>query len=104
LLLVVSLLGCSRKAAPSSVRITNTTQTNVLTLLSPHQNVSGLTLHIHGHIDGTGYVSAANWPTQALTGAVDWRIYHDWFQTNCVIHYQPAEVRNESLIVDYEFH
>jgi hypothetical protein len=84
--------------------IADATQTNALTLLAAHRDVSGLTLHVHGHLDGTGYVCAGNWPTQALTGAVDWRIYHDWFQTSCVVHYHPAGVRAGSLTVDYEFH
>jgi len=31
-----------------------------------------------GHLDGT-VMCMENWPTQALSGTVDWGIYHDFF-------------------------
>ena len=79
------------------------TATNSFTLVSHRGSVSGISLHIQGQLDGTGYVYAANWPTQALSGAVDWKIYHDWFETNCIIYYYPVGVHTGALSIQYEF-
>jgi hypothetical protein len=99
------VIGCDRNPGPTNLAISDATQTNALCLVSPHRGgfVSGLTLHIQGHLDGTGYVYAANWPTQALSGAIDWRMYEDYFQNSCVVHYHPVGVRTGSLSILYEF-
>jgi hypothetical protein len=99
----VVLLGCGGRG-PSVVSIPDVAVTNSFALAAHHTSVSGLTLGIQGHLDGTGYVYAANWPTQVLSGAVHWKVYHDWFETNCVIHYHPVGVRSGSLTIQYEFH
>jgi hypothetical protein len=105
-LAIVPLLGCGRSTAPSILAISDVTQTNTMNLVSAQRGgfVSGLTLRIQGHLDGTGYVFAANWPTQALSGAVNSVVYEDYFQTSCTLHYHPVGVRAGSLNIQYEFH
>ncbi len=98
--------GCSRT---SSVRIPDVTKSNALNLVSGYSGMggdlpSGITLHVHGHIDGSASFFARGWETTKLSGTVEWRIYHDWFQTNCVVHYVPESVRSGELTVDYTFH
>ena len=105
----VVLIGCGRGSRSGSVPIADVTKTNALNLVSDYSGVagdvpSGITLHVHGRLDGTAYVFAGNWETTKLSGTVEWRIYHDWFQTNCVLHYVPESVRSGELTVDYTIH
>jgi hypothetical protein len=97
--------GCDRQH-PHTVLIDDPARTNQFTVVSESttHRISGLTLHFQGQIDGTAYVWAANWSTQALSGNVDWSIYHDWFENDCTIHYQPSGVHTGSLKFQYEFH
>ena len=104
IMLVVLLVGCSKSCPPLVAIVSDATQTNALRLTCSRQNVSGLTLHVRGYLDGTGHVFAGNWETQALSGTVDWKIYHDWFQPSCTLHYHPVNVRRGSLSIEYEFH
>jgi hypothetical protein len=103
--MVIALSGCHREGI-RIVTVDDPAQTNEFRITStPSRHcVSGLTLHFQGQIDGTAYVWAANWPTQTLNGNVDWLIYHDWFETNCTIYYQPSGVHTGSLKFQYEFH
>ena len=98
---LVTLLGCKGRG---TIAVSDVTATNTFTLTSRGGSISGLTLHVRGHLDGTGYIYAGNWDTQALSGAVDWTIYHDWFETNCVLHYDPLGVHTGTLTIQYEFH
>jgi hypothetical protein len=100
------VLGCSQSPSTTTISIPDATQTNALTLVSPQRRdfVSGLTLHVQGYLDGTGYVYAVDWPTQSLSGAIDWKIYHDYFQTSCTVYYHPVAVQGGRLSVRYEFH
>ena len=99
--LLVILLGCSDRGA---VVVSDVAATNDFTLKSRGRLISGLALHVRGQLDGTGYIYAANWETQALSGTIDWKIYHDWFEKNCTLHYRPEGVRTGSVTIEYEFH
>ena len=98
---LVTLLGCSKSG---TVAVSDVTTTNSFTLVSHSDSVSGLTLHLRGQLDGTGYIYAGNWDTQALSGTIDRTIYHDWFETNCVLHYYSVGVYTGALSIHYEFH
>ena len=103
---VVALVGCKRGSRSGSVSIADVTKTNVLSLVSDYSGVagdvpSGITLHFSGRLVGTAYVYAGNWETTRLSGTVEWGIYHDWFQTNCALHYVPESVQSGQLTVDY---
>ena len=110
LLIVLPLVGSgcggSRRG---SVRITDVTKTNSIPLTSGWSGIggnlpSGITLHLRGRIDGSARVWAGNWETTRLSGTVAWRVYHDWYETNCVLHYLPESVKSGELTVDYRFH
>jgi hypothetical protein len=101
---VFGVPGCTPKR--SVYRIRDVTATNVLDLPSRSFKSlpSGVSLHITGRLNGTAVVYAAGWQPVELSGAVDQRIYHDWFQTNCLLHYNPLSVRSGELTVEYVFH
>jgi hypothetical protein len=64
----------------------------------PHiTSISGVTLRVRGHIDGTATVQAENWTPQQISGDVDWSVYHDYFSSSIVIDYSPTNVTAGSL-------
>ena len=97
---IVSACGRSSEIAD----VPDVTRPTVLVLNSRSANVSGITLHIHGQIDGDAVFSTSGWETQRLSGKVDYKIYHDWFQPKCNLHYQPQKVTSGVLTVEYKFH
>jgi hypothetical protein len=104
----VALVGCGGSRS-GSVRIADVTKSNSINLTSGYSGVgsdlpSGITLHVHGQIDGSAYIHADNWEPTKLNGTVEWRIYHDWFKSNCVLHYKPDSVRSGELTVNYTIH
>lgn len=100
-------VGCSKRSG--TVRVADATQSNVFTLMSGYSGIrgqlpSGITLHVHGQLAGTGYVFGVYSLTQGFNGAVDWRIYQDFFETSCTIRYVPVRVTSGRLNIDYQFH
>lgn len=69
--------GCGQTMQKSNVVDVSKAQTLVLT--TAVSDVSGLTLHIHGQLDGEAIVSASNWEPRKIGGKVDFKAYHDWF-------------------------
>ena len=87
-----------------TVNIENVTNKSSITLATPSKGVSGLTIHVTGEINGQAYVFASNWEKKELSGKVDWRIYHDWFEPTCVLQYEPVSVTSGNLRIDYTFY
>jgi len=69
-----------------------------------HGEVSGLSLHLSGTIEGEAEVWASNWEPQRLRGRVDLKIYHDWFEPSCTLRYRPLGLASGQLEVRYRFH
>jgi hypothetical protein len=86
-----------------TIDVGDVTNKSSITLTSPSTGVSGLTIHITGEINGQAYVFASNWEKKKLSGKVDWRIYHDWFEPTCVLQYEPVSVTSGNLRIDYTF-
>lgn len=38
-----------------------------------------------------------------LTGNVDWVLYKDWFEQDCVINFEPGTAKYGSLEISYAF-
>jgi hypothetical protein len=114
LFLAIIGAGCGSAGCGShsgQVRIEDVRKTNTLQLVSVRSRIagsydiqSGLSLHVYGQLDGTASIYATGWETAKVSGIVDWRIYHDWFQTNCTLHYVPEGVTSSHLTVKYTFH
>jgi hypothetical protein len=102
------LSGCDTKSqtAPNTFVIADVAKTSTNILLSGRRfgDLSGITLHVYGELQGTGKVAIEQYPAQRLTGVVDWRIYRDWFETNCTFYWVPSGVVTGHLSVDYSFH
>ena len=94
--------GCTRTAQTASVLDVSKAQR--ITLATTSANVSGISLHIQGQIDGEAVMTASNWEPQKMSGKVDFRVYHDWFASKCDLQYQPVSAKAGSLTVKFEFH
>jgi hypothetical protein len=70
----------------------------------PMKRPSGLSIWITGEIDGEVEIWSTGWPRERLSGKVDWRVYHDYFDKRCVISYRPVTARSGHLVIRYEFH
>jgi len=105
---LLAFSGCNRKpqTGPNSFVIANVAKASTNVLLSGRRfgDLSGITLHVYGELKGTGAVGIDHYPAQRLSGVVDWRIYRDWFETNCTFYYLPSGVVTGHLSVDYRFH
>jgi len=71
----------------------------------PSGSTSGISLLVTGDIDGEVEVWADNWDPVRLSGhGLDWRIYHDWFYSECELHIRPIRKAPGKLEVKYQFH
>ncbi len=102
--------GCARPDRTSgTLEIADATKTNVFQLVTSgwsglHGDLpSGLHLELTGHLDGTASIVFSQWETQKISGAVNWRIGKDWFETNCLFRYYPEDVKSGRLILKYQF-
>jgi hypothetical protein len=103
--LALALLGygCNRPSGSFTIPDVTTKYATNLTSTVTFKHVDSISLHVRGELRGTAYVYAANWPTQSLSGVVDWQTYQDWFETNCTLHYVPDRVSSGNLRIDYWF-
>jgi hypothetical protein len=65
---------------------------------------SGVSLAIHGHIDGIATISGDNWDKVTISGDVDYNVYHDWFYSSCAVTYSPRNVHSGALTINATFH
>jgi hypothetical protein len=86
-----------------TIDVGDVTNKSSIILNSPSKDVSGLTLHVTGDINGHAYVFASDWEKKELSGKVDCGIYHDWFTPTCVLYYEPVSVTSGKLRIDYTF-
>jgi len=86
-----------------TVNVGDVTNKSSITLATPSKDVSGITLHITGDINGHAYIFASDWEKKELSGKVDCGIYHDWFKPTCVLQYEPVSVTSGKLRIDYTF-
>ncbi len=88
-------------------QITRVTESQRLTFRTTDaKHVSGVTLHVHGHIEGAAMIKGplnASEP-QPISGDVDWQIYGDYFVPDIEFEYVPAKVTAGQLTFEVEFH
>jgi hypothetical protein len=94
--------GCTQTA--QTVNVVDVSKSETLALTTTSSNVSGISLHVQGQLDGEAVFSAANWEPQKVSGKVDFNVYHDWFATKCDLQYQPLSATTGTLTVQYTFH
>jgi hypothetical protein len=70
----------------------------------PHlASISGVTLRVRGHIDGSATFDAENWKPQAFSGDVDFSVHRDHFEPELVIRYSPTNVTGGNLSFSVTF-
>ncbi len=99
--LIVPLTGCNRRI---SAPIADVTRNQVVTLKSSGSEPSGVSLHIRGHLDGAAVIWAEGWEKQTIGQAVDFKLYKDWFEPTCDLHYDPTGVTKGDITIEYQFH
>ena len=87
-----------------TVFVEDVTNKSSITLTSPSQKVSGLSLYVTGNIDGRAYISVLDWRKEELSGKVNKLISCDGRMTTCVVQYEPISVTSGNLRIDYTFH
>jgi PBP1b-binding outer membrane lipoprotein LpoB len=102
LMAIVIVSGCSQKA--QTVNVVDVSKQETLALKTTSSDVSGISLHVQGQLDGEAVLSAANWQPQKVNGKVDFEVYHDWFEPKCDLQYQPLTATTGTLTVQYTFH
>ncbi len=91
--------GCSKPDHSFSIPDVTAAFTTNLTARTTNY-VMFAALHVHGQLDGTGYISGSAWPTQALSGTVDWKDVHDYYEQSAVFSYSPGTVKSGKLRVE----
>jgi hypothetical protein len=90
----------------SDVEIRDVSKPAILNLhvASGQAEPTGISVWVSGEIDGEADVWAGNWEPERVHGKVNFQIYHDWFQRDCDLHYEPINVTSGKLVIHYEFH
>jgi hypothetical protein len=106
--LVVVLVGLATAIAMrsgwQSYVIADVSRASDISLSAPSEKVSGVSVWVTGQIDGKAEIWAASWDRQIVSGQVNCRAYHDWFDRDCQLHYEPLGVHSGTLTVRYQFH
>jgi hypothetical protein len=84
--------------------VEDVTNKSSITLTSPSKDVSGLSLHVTGYIDGQAYISVLNWKKEELSGKVNKLMSCDGYKPSFVLEYEPISVTSGNLRIDYTFY
>jgi len=103
LLMAAVVAGCGKRQAVAIPDVTKSTTLTLTTAPGNRASVHGISLRIHGKIDGTAQISGP--PLQPKRVSGNFEIVHkgDYYSTNCVLSYLPVGVRKGRVTVDYEF-
>jgi hypothetical protein len=99
----ITFRGCRWRQA---TQIPDPTKPAALTLnpsLLQFDSVHGLSLRIHGHLDGAAIISSGPVQTQRVSGDFDIRYASEYYNSNCTIHYSPEGVLSGKVLIEYEF-
>jgi hypothetical protein len=90
----------------SDVEIDDVSEPEILNLHveSERAEPTGISVWVSGEINGEADVWAGNWKPERLHGKVNFHVYHDWFQRECELHYEPIDATSGKLVIYYEFH
>jgi hypothetical protein len=74
--------------------------------IHPTHPISGVTLHVHGHIEGTASINCPFGEDRKhpIAGDVDWLTGGDWYDYAIAFEYSPANVTSGRLTFDLTFH
>jgi hypothetical protein len=73
-------------------------------LTSSRKGASAIWLHVSGWLDGTASLELPGRASQLLgPGNVEWKLRHEWSETECVLKYAPKTATTGRLEVEYRF-
>jgi hypothetical protein len=98
--LLAAISGCERSG---KLRVADVTQSQSFPVKARSSSPTGITLHVKGHLDGTAFVYIQSHAKESLSGDVDWKVYHDWFEQECEISFEPGSAASGSLEISYVF-
>jgi hypothetical protein len=98
--LIAATAGCERSG---TLKVGDVTKPESFVVKARSSSPTGITINVKGHIDGTAYVYIHNHAKEELSGTVDWGVYHDWFEQDCTIYFEPGTASSGSLEVSYSF-
>jgi hypothetical protein len=100
LYLIAATAGCERSGA---LMVGDVTKPQSFAVKARSNNPTGITVEVKGRIDGTAKVYIHEHAKLALNGTVDSGLYHDWFEKDCTIHFEPGSAKSGSLEISYVF-
>lgn len=98
--LIAVTAGCERSG---TLRVGGVTKPQSFTVKARSSSPTGITINAKGHINGTAYVYIHDYAKVALSGTVDSGVYHDWFEQDCTIYFEPGTAASGSLEISYAF-
>jgi hypothetical protein len=100
LCLFAATAGCERSG---TLRVADVTKAQTFSVRARSSSPTGIKIQTRGHIDGTSYVYIHEYAKGTLSGDADWGIYHDWFEQDCKIFFDPGTATSGSLEITYSF-
>ena len=89
------------------VKISDVAQKTEITLSTDKTGIHALHILITGHIDGEATIRQGNSNVkhtyERKAGDVNLPIQTDWYENNCVIEYEPVDVKSGDLSIRYKF-
>jgi hypothetical protein len=98
--------GCGRQQGDGGMRIPDVTKTANVTLTTPpgySAKVHGISVRVHGTIDGTAQISGTSMQAKRVSGRFEVTHSGDYYTTNFTLSYMPVGVRDGRVNIDYEF-
>lgn len=98
---LIAATGCERSG---TLKVGDVTKPQSFTVKARSSSPTGITIQANARLNGTAYVYIHNYDKVAVSGTtVDAGIYHDWFQQDCTIHFEPGTATSGSLEISYAF-
>jgi len=108
LLFIVLLIGCASKNQVFTISDITRKSDIVLNHSDTTKNIFSIHIAFKGEINGNVLISlndGVNYKKEyhIMKGAVDFIIDTDWYNTKCIINYEPQEVTKGKLLIEYKF-
>lgn len=69
-------------------------------IVSKLKNPTGVKVSVRGNIDGAATIQISPWNVIELAGDFDKSFYQDWFESSCVVIYNPVNVKSGNVSIE----
>ena len=98
---LIAATGCERSG---TLNVGDVTKPQSFTVKARSSSPTGITIQANARLNGTAYVYVHEYDKVVVSGTtVDPGIYHDWFQQDCTIYFEPGTATSGSLEISYAF-